>query len=507
MTDRGLWVFEELRGAAVRRDPNEGELFKSEQAAEGEYAGNDALVREILQNAMDARSGDVPVRVRLALHEAADAPPAERLRHYFSRLREPVESRGIEFDDGGYPDLACRFLMCEDFGTRGLAGDVHLFRDPPPNDHSRQDFYWFWRNIGRSGKTGDDLGRWGLGKTVYRSASRTGCMFGLTIREADQQRLMMGQAVLHIHSRDGKEFMPEGYWCASQNSDGLPLPLDNGDELNRFSSEWKLTRTTEPGLSVVTPFIHPDLDADRILQAVLVHFFLPILRGELVVEVACDTGTVVLNSDTLEETCGLVKWDGPKRAKRHVAPPLGFVRDCLALPDRTDTDLLGQKKLPEINEQIFPDETLHNLRREFADGELIGIRIRMWLLKKTNTGIEGELTVYLRRLDDGNRADTYYVREGMTITKLNSRAASRGIESVVIVDPGPLAELLGDTEGPAHEDWETSAERPDRIWKIWKGRVSFTRRIVDSLVELLTPPVPVPGVNHSCQWCPIICAE
>jgi hypothetical protein len=35
------WIFEELRGAAVRRDPNEAELFKTEQTGEGEYAGND----------------------------------------------------------------------------------------------------------------------------------------------------------------------------------------------------------------------------------------------------------------------------------------------------------------------------------------------------------------------------------------------------------------------------------------------------------------------------------
>ena len=33
----GKWVFEELRGAAVRRDPNEAALFKTEQTGEGEY--------------------------------------------------------------------------------------------------------------------------------------------------------------------------------------------------------------------------------------------------------------------------------------------------------------------------------------------------------------------------------------------------------------------------------------------------------------------------------------
>src|SRR3954451_12159274 len=107
----GSWVFEELRGAAVRRTPNEAVLFKTEQAGEGEYAGNDALVREILQNAVDARAGKEPVRVRLAIHDPEDAPPPERLAHYFERLRMPLVGRQIESDPAGVPLLPCRFLV------------------------------------------------------------------------------------------------------------------------------------------------------------------------------------------------------------------------------------------------------------------------------------------------------------------------------------------------------------------------------------------------------------
>jgi hypothetical protein len=83
----------------------------------------------------------------------------------------------------------------------------------------------------------------------------------------------------------------------------------------------------------------------------------------------------------------------------------------------------------------------------------------------------------------------------MTITKLNSSAGGRGIQALVIVDPGPLAELLGDTEGPAHEDWDTSEERPDRNWKTWKGRVKFVRKIVDHVVEFLTPATTEPDFD------------
>jgi hypothetical protein len=494
----GQWVFGELRGADVRRQPNETELFKTEQTVEGEYAGNDALVREVLQNAIDAGTGDGPVHVRLAIHEAEDAPVPVRLKYHFQRLREPLAGKQISFNGQNYPTIPCRYLVCEDFGTRGLEGDILRFCDPPAGNKAKEDFYWFWRNIGRSGKTGDELGRWGLGKTVYRAASRVGCMFGLTVRQSDRRHLLMGQAVLHIHSLNGIEFMPEGYWCgAQQPGTGLPLPIDAAlaTELDAFRREWKLTRREQPGLSVVAPFIPDEIKAERLLQAVAVHFFSRIVRGELIVEVVGKGVNERLDQEGIAAVCKRIMWDGPKRTKRHVSPPIAFAKQCLGQPPTAITELLGTEKVPELTEAALSSETLKQLRQKFSAGELTAMRVRMWLPRKPGAGQAGHLDLYLQRLGDEHRCDTYYVREGMTITKINSRAAQRGIQALVTVDPGPLAKLLGDTEGPAHEDWDTSAERPDREWRTWKGRVKFVRGIVDSMVELLTPPTNEPDFD------------
>ncbi len=494
----GQWIFEELRGAAVRRQPNEAVLFKTEQTGEDEYAGNDALVREILQNAVDARVAEKPVRVRLAIHDPRDAPSPERLRYYFERLRSPLAGRQVEFNGDGCPKTPCRFLVCEDFGTRGLEGDAELFHDPKEGDRSRQDFYWFWRNIGRSGKTGDDLGRWGLGKTVYRAVSRVGCMLGLSIRESDKQRFLMGQAVLQIHRHGGKEYMPEGYWCGIQNANGLPLPIVDPNELDRFCKEWRLSRKNEPGLSVVAPYVPDELNSNRLLQAVLVHFFTRIVRGELIVEIAGPgIGSVTLNESEIAAACKKVKWDGPKRNKRHIAPPIQFAKQSLTRnSDKiASTIVLGRERIPELTDAAFKPEDLTALRRRFSAGELTSVRVNVWLPRRQGSGQQAHLDVHLERLSDGTRCDAYYVREGMTITKINARASLRGIQALVNVEGGPLAKLLGDTEGPAHEDWDTSAERPDLEWKTWKGRVKFVRGIVDSLVEVLTPSTTEPDFD------------
>ena len=487
-----LWVFAKLDPAAVRRDPNETQLFKSEQAGEGEYAGTDALVREILQNSMDAGTGNGPVRVRLALHPGSDQPDAKTLAHYFSRLEAPLKNRDIPFGSNGIPLLSNGFMVCEDFGTRGLGGDPLLGKDPVPSSKDRQDFFWFWRNIGRSGKTGDDLGRWGLGKTVYRAASRVGCMLGLTVRESDQRQLLMGQAVLRIHEQDGIEYVPEGYWCGEKDRTGLPIPIEDAHQLQTFRTQWKLSRRDESGLSVVVPYVAEELTGRRLMQAVCVHFFLPILRQELIVDIAAPDiplGMARLDDSSLKEWAESLKWDGPKRSKRHVPPPIDFVKSCLrSSVSPKATLLLGRTALPEMNDAAFDPQTLGDLREAIDREELVAVSVRINLHRIAGEDVEGYLTVWLQRQKSDLKCDTYYIREGMTVTKLNSKAGLKGIQSLVLVDKGPLAQLLGDSEGPAHEDWDTSEERPDRLWRIWKGRVKFCRRIVDALLEVLAPP-------------------
>lgn len=428
------------------------------------------------------------------MHQQGDGPSADRLRHYFQRLQAPLEVCDVTCDSAGLPLLPGTFLVIEDFGTRGLAGDPLLCRNPPKGSNSPEDFFWFWRNIGLSGKTGDDLGRWGLGKTVFRAVSRVGCMFGLTIRCTDHRQLLMGQAVLRCHSIAEHQYMPEGFWCDGEDASGVPRPIETPAELDKFRQEWKVTRTTEPGLSVVVPYIAENLSGLRILQAVCVHFFLPVLRGQLEVEVSAgdiNAGSATLNASTLENWCRTISWNGQKRTKRHAPPPVAFVRGCLSsgVPAFT-TKLLGESRVPELNPESFAAADLQQLRAAFSGDQLIEVRVRLGLHPLHRPAEEGVLRVFLQRGAADQRWDTYFVREGMTITKLNSRAAARGVQALVLVDPGPLARLLGDSENPAHEDWDSSADRPKKLWKAgWSGRVMFCRKIVDLLSEVLAQPV------------------
>jgi hypothetical protein len=489
------WVFAELPGAAIRRDPQETELFKVENAGEGEYAGTDALVREVIQNSMDAGTGDGPVRVRFALHGPEEVPASRALANYFSRLEPALAHRKISFTASGIPALKLGFLVCEDFGTRGLGGDVMLIKKPPQDHPIREDFFWFWRNIGRSGKTGADLGRWGLGKTVYRAASRVGCMFGLTTRACDAKTFVMGQAVLRLHDFNGKEYAPEGFYCSGRGADGQPLPINDPNDIDCFIKEWFLSRTTEPGLSVVVPYVTDALKAEAILRLAVINFFVPIIQGKLIVDIAGDSlpqknAEIRIDSKSIDGICKALKWNGKVTQKQNCAPPVDFARKSLSLVDQAiPSNLLGKTSLPALGDDAFESEPLQKLRTAYANEEPVAIRVRLSLPRHDNEPDIGELLVFLQRTPGTERFESYFVREGMTITKLNSKRGLRGVRAWVLVEPGPLASLLGDTEGPAHMSWDTSNdERANQTWRTWKGRVTFCSRIIDALAEYLAPP-------------------
>ena len=486
------WIFSEQSNSEIRRDPSEAELFKNSQDDTEEYAGVDTLVRETIQNSLDAASEQV-VRVCISLHGKNDMPSPERLADYFRRLESPLKTKDIVYHPDGAPDLDCGFLVCEDFGTRGLEGDPHLSRNPPEGSTERQDFFWFWRNIARSGKTGDDLGRWGLGKVVYRAASRIGCMLGMTVRESDRKKLVMGQAVLKIHEYEGKEWKSDGFWCQGADKTELPLPIDLPEDVERFQKEWKLTRTDEPGLSIVVPYVVA-LKGNSLLQAVAINFFDLILRGKLIAEIkAPDVGHVKLTESTIQKECDRITWNGTKSQKRHAPPPMNLAKECLKIRGKAvPSFLLGEKKIPELSSESFDAKALEGMRRDFQDEKLVAARIRMMLHRKDAEGSgEDSFLVFLKKESDQKSPDSYYIREGMTITKINStKAKSNNARGMVYVEKGLLASLLGDTEGPAHEDWLTSSERAERIWKLgWKGRVTFVRRIVDAFYDVLSPPI------------------
>lgn len=488
------WSFEERRPKGMLRDPFEAEFFTGEEDSEDVYGRTDALVREAIQNSMDARDPgyDGPVRVRFCLSLPEDAVPPADATGLLDGLVPHLDALGNELVNTSLPCPAMPYLVVEDFGTRGLCGDPGWNRIMPPDDEAAADFYWFWRNVGRSGKGGTDRGRWGLGKTVFPATSKINAMFGLTVRTDDGRQLLMGQAITKVHMLSDKEYDPEGFFCDPDASDQLQMPLESKEIIESFRTVFKLDRKDEPGLSVVVPYPFDRIGSQGLVRSAIVHFFYPILKRELVVEVSGPGGDkVIIAADTIRDVAAGFEWDGRPHDKKHVVPPFDLA--CWASASQREEKLVCVKA-PENNvsptwtEALFEEGQLDHLRSEFAAGSRIALRIPMRILRKDGAVEATHFDIFVEHDYDLPRGEDHFVREGMTISKMATLQGQRGVRGLLVVEDKSLSALLGDAEGPAHTNWGTGEARPDRHYVKWKRRVGFVKNGIAKLLALLAPP-------------------
>lgn len=165
------WHFKRRDRSDEVADPIQGEFFDEASDPEERRRGPAAsLVREAIQNSLDAQAGDEPVHVRFYL-SAAEGLAAERSRFWFTGLWPHLRARRTGLRDVQPEARACRFIVIEDFGTSGLEGDP--LRGTTPEEDERDDFFAFFRANGLSGKAGHEGGRGGSAKacSIARAAS------------------------------------------------------------------------------------------------------------------------------------------------------------------------------------------------------------------------------------------------------------------------------------------------------------------------------------------------
>jgi hypothetical protein len=114
------WYYMRQRPGDTTREPIQGEFF-----ATGAISNTaEALVREGIQNSLDAgRAGEV-VRVRICLTGASKAAPGEGVAPYLEGAWPHFQARSNGLAEVPEPGSSCPYLVFEDFGTTGLDGDV-----------------------------------------------------------------------------------------------------------------------------------------------------------------------------------------------------------------------------------------------------------------------------------------------------------------------------------------------------------------------------------------------
>lgn len=436
--------FQEIRPGDV-----EQELTQKDQFDTDKVPLTATLIREALQNVMDARAPDFDraLRVRIAFHESTTAD-REFWQELFTGFDRHLEASGIPFERAKLD--APRFLLIEDFGTTGLRGAT--------TERDDREFSDFWRRVGKSHKSSGKGGSWGLGKLVFPVSSALRCFFGLTIRSDDSSHSpqLMGQTILSTHVLDGRRYVPHGFFC-DLGQDGIQVPAVDDETVERFRRATGLARTDQPGLSIAIPFPREEITIEALIPFVIEHYFFPILTGELVIEIGEET----ISAGTLEQL-----------AERYPAPVLkgghmiAFIK-ALDAAREADTPV----SVPvgwdgSAGPEAVLDPTLvQDLRTRFLRGELLHFRLPIVCHSIADGRLNGSFDVYLQPAPAGASPVPLFIRNAITVPNEASYFTNPQVFAAVVASDRVVSSFLRDAENPAHTSWNGRAEKLVTRWR------------------------------------------
>lgn len=177
------WHFNTMRPSDKAREPIQGEFF----ATNAIRNPGEALVREGIQNSLDAQQNGEKVIVRIRVSGADTAVARDDVAPFLNGLDEHLRAPGNGLRQIPGDEDNCPVLVFEDFGTTGLTGDPAEWK---PQSGSMNHFYHFFRAEGCSDKGEKDIGRWGVGKQVFPRSSRVNTVFPRTVRSDDRKKLL-----------------------------------------------------------------------------------------------------------------------------------------------------------------------------------------------------------------------------------------------------------------------------------------------------------------------------
>jgi hypothetical protein len=497
------WQFEQPARAQRQNEQTQEEFFSNADVV-SEVSG---LVREAIQNSLDEVL-DPSKPTRMVFTVGRQLPAVTR--RYFEDLYPHIEKSGI-------PDLpnyeeSSKYLVIEDFNTRGLEGPTTSFAPPEEIDGSSKpktnySFWFFEWSSGKSNKPAGSRGSWGVGKIVFPRASGIKSYLVLSTRRPESApdndpSILFGHCILKYRTLAGIRYVPDCQWMIN-DSEGLPIPSPGPGAHEAFTSDWKLSRAVnELGTSIVIPFCRETMTAEKLVQSIIRDYFVSILSGLLECEVRDEYGTVTsISRDSLVELIEeIVEENGPRGAKtkeelkalcQMYLSHLNNETVEITIPLNDDTP--NDWNIIELTET-----EAERVSDAYGNGKIIELKIETKVPKFRDPAKEScvDSFVVLVQKAQEMRSSTVYCREGILIPAANPSSQFLNCVSMVIVGDmtssgeldNSLATLLKNAEGPSHETWSPNASK-------FKGRytpvelaertVRWVKQSVDKCLKLI----------------------
>lgn len=476
------WLFGEVPSGTKNRNPVQDEFFNSSEA----LTEISSLVRESIQNSLDAHdaTSPSPVILKFKISEIS----RKLSEKYFDGLSDHV-THGIPGGSNAIANNACKYLIVEDFNTTGLLGDSRKDQLTQQDIPSMNSYHYFVWAEGSSAKTEGNRGRWGIGKIVFPRLSSIKTFFVLSKRTSTNSpcgvnEVLIGMSTLRGHSIEGKNYQPDGWWSEFSLDDNVPVPV-GAASLLQFKKDWNVQRKSENGLSILIPYIPDFITSELIRDCVIRDYFIAIIQGLLEVEIIDSEVSYILNKHNLRRECESLGADERIANSKTKEEMLHLIDMVLEIQDKSiynlDIEIVTEfpNKWSSISLEASLAETATNM---LDNGETVVCKVMTDIPFKDGKKTLDFFDVYIKKVPDA-RTSAVFSREGIVIPSANP-ALLRDHLALVIAKSGPLANLLADAEGPAHEKWSEKTDKFRSNYIINKGGqlLTFVRKSPSELI-------------------------
>ena len=374
-----------------------------------------SLVRESIQNSLDAANGAVPVRVEFLYKQinSRDFPNFFDLRNhikgcidYYGNDAKKVYKPMLDsFPENDRLKQTIPYLRVADFNTKGMSyaeGDT------------KSTFYAFVRAIGVTVKdeTGARGGSFGYGKAAYYKMSPFSTVF-ISTMDTYEHRCFEGASVLSTHKLNSEVLTSVGYY---DNNNGKPIT--NGEDIP------VPFRRDEPGSNIdIIGLEKEDNSVNNILTEVIRNFWMAIHDGILEVKVEEE----LLNKENLFT---LMKRYFPKMA-----------------------DNTKRNSSTYTNPRPYYDAVANAEADEFH---------KLFVGKLESVGKVKLYTAIIPEEEEMEHTKVVFMRSLKMHVYTQKYNLSNSIAAVFICEDRNGNKLLGHLEPPAHNEWKARHWRDER---------------------------------------------
>lgn len=445
------------------------------------------LLREILQNALDAKvSASAPVEVSVQ-HRELDADGKSFVSSLVSAEHLDRFKESVPHIHEAQASAVTSCLVVEDFGTSGLTGAL----DQPDLDGKGQNWNAFWFREGEGGKENTSgNGGAGQGKITYFSTSGIRTIFAYTVRADDKNEALFGaSSFLRDYQHGGLKWKRDAYWGLPRGEgiDRIHLPVIASAHIEAFRGHLGLTRLAgQTGLSLIIPS-PKDIRMVDAVQIVIAEFFVPILRGDLIVKMG---GTVLEKSSIVVLADQLLP--DARAHELHTCTTKGYRAFLVEAIGRSLTNAVVLAKpfatVSQMSELSFDPGELQSMRDALESEKLLSVRFSVPVKSRTELATDRYFDVHLACPFDLDQPEQAVIRRDLLIGeepvgggRLRQRA--RGL---TLITDAELSRLLLSAEEATHLRWNTRLPRLGEYYRSGPEVVATVRNAMVKLLDVLT---------------------